>query len=89
MVGLNPWEQQHTSTTGQDIRSGTILSGNHAVGPTTVEPRPLPLQQQQQQMAMAQQMMMAPAADPQKLANAAATAQEMQQPTEQPPQPNS
>lgn len=37
-------------------------------------------QQQQQQMAMAQQAMSSPMADPQKLANAAATAQQMQQP---------
>jgi hypothetical protein len=43
-------------------------------------------QQQQQQMAMAQQAMAAGMADPQKLANAAATAQEVAapQPTEQP-----
>ena len=41
--------------------------------------------QQQQQMAMAQQAMSSPMADPQKLATAAATAQQMQQPpTEQP-----
>jgi len=36
-------------------------------------------QQQQQQMAMQQQAMASPMADPQKLANAAATAQQMQQ----------
>lgn len=43
--------------------------------------------EQQQQMAMAQQAMAAGMADPQKLANAAATTQEMAapQPTEQPP----
>lgn len=41
-------------------------------------------QQQQQQMAMAQQAMQAGMADPQKLANAAATAQEMAAPPEQP-----
>ena len=43
--------------------------------------------EQQQQMAMQQQAMAAGMADPQKLANAAATAQEMaapQQPTEEP-----
>ena len=42
--------------------------------------------QQQQQMAMAQQAMVSPMADPQKLANAAATAQEMAAPppTEEP-----
>lgn len=37
--------------------------------------------QQQQQMAMAQQAMASPMADPQKLATAAATAQQMQQPS--------
>jgi hypothetical protein len=44
-------------------------------------------QQQQQQMAMVQQAMAAGMADPQKLANAAATSQEMAQPmpAEQPP----
>ena len=45
-------------------------------------------QQQQQQMAMRQQAMASPMADPQKLANAAATAQQMQQgqqPAEQQP----
>ena len=36
-------------------------------------------QQQQQQMAMRQQAMASPMADPQKLANAAATAQQIQQ----------
>lgn len=41
--------------------------------------------QQQQQMAMAQQAMAAGMADPQKLANAAATSQEMANP--QPPEP--
>lgn len=44
-------------------------------------------QQQQQEMAMAQQAMASPMADPQKLATAAATAQQMAepQPTEPPP----
>jgi hypothetical protein len=42
--------------------------------------------QQQQQMAMAQQMMGSPMADPQKLATAAATSQEMQMAAEQPPE---
>lgn len=42
--------------------------------------------QQQQQMAMAQQAMASPMADPQKLATAAATTQEMQMATEQPPE---
>ena len=40
--------------------------------------------QQQQQMAMAQQAMASPMADPQKLANAAATAQQMAAPDQQP-----
>ena len=40
--------------------------------------------QQQQQAAMAQQLMSSPAADPQKLANAAATSQEMQMAAENP-----
>ena len=40
--------------------------------------------QQQQQMAMAQQLMSSPAGDPQKLANAAATAQEMQMAAQNP-----
>ena len=42
-------------------------------------------QQQQQEMMMAQSAMASPAADPQKLANAAAIEQEMQQPEAQPP----
>lgn len=42
-------------------------------------------EQQAQQMAMAQQALASPAADPQKLATAAATAQEMQSP-QQPPE---
>ncbi|MFZ9536446.1 MAG: portal protein, partial [Vulcanococcus sp.] len=42
--------------------------------------------QQQQQMAMAQQAMQAGMADPQKLANAAAAAQDMQMAAQQPPQ---
>ena len=42
-------------------------------------------QQQQQEMMMAQSAMASPAADPQKLANAAAIQQEMQQPEAQPP----
>lgn len=42
--------------------------------------------QQQQQMAMAQQAMQSSMADPQKLANAAATAQEMQMAAQQPPE---
>jgi len=43
--------------------------------------------EQQQQMAMAQQLMSSPAADPQKLADAAATTQEMQMAAENPEQP--
>jgi hypothetical protein len=43
-------------------------------------------QQQAQQMAMQQQAMASPMADPQKLATAAATAQEMQMAAEQPPE---
>jgi len=42
--------------------------------------------QQQQQMAMAQQAMQSSMADPQKLANAAATTQDMQMAAEQPPE---
>lgn len=69
------------------IRRLASAMGMDIIGLVKTEEQLAQEQQQQQQMAMAQQAMAAGMADPQKLANAAATTQEMAapQPTEQPP----
>jgi hypothetical protein len=69
------------------IRRLAGAMGMDIIGLVKTEEQLAAEQQQAQQMAMAQQAMAAGMADPQKLANAAATSQEMAapQPTEEPP----
>lgn len=69
------------------IRRLAGAMGMDIIGLVKTEEQLAAEQQQQQQMAMVQQAMAAGMADPQKLANAAATSQEMAQPmpAEQPP----
>lgn len=68
------------------IRRLAASMGMDVIGLVKTDEQLAAEQQQQQQMAMAQQAMQAGMADPQKLANAAVTSQEMAQPMpEQPP----
>jgi len=68
------------------IRRLAGAMGMDIIGLVKTEEQLMQEQQEQQQMMMAQQAMASPMNDPQKLANAAATAQEMNQPTEELPQ---